>query len=96
MDGCGFAPVAHGYCRGHYTQVYRHGRITGLLRPRSGKAVAEDRSAPLVRHPLEPEDVDAEPGFTARPDGDTAYQTPPKLFTPSPFTSPRAESETNV
>jgi hypothetical protein len=100
VDGCGFEPVAHGYCRGHYKQLYRHGRITGLLRPRSGKAVAEDRSAAQYPPPPDvPEEVDGvleEPGLTRWPDGDTAYQTPPKLFTPSPFTSPRAESETNV
>ena len=38
VDGCGLTPVAHGYCRGHYTQLYRHGRITGLLRSRTDKA----------------------------------------------------------
>ena len=33
VDGCDHVPAARGYCRGHYTQLYRHGRITGLLRP---------------------------------------------------------------
>ncbi len=34
VDGCGFAPAARGYCSGHYRQLLRHGRITGLLRSR--------------------------------------------------------------
>ena len=37
VDGCDHVPAARGYCRGHYTQVYRHGRVTGLLRPRAVK-----------------------------------------------------------
>src|SRR3954451_22522779 len=40
VDGCDRVPAARGYCRGHYTQIYRHGRVTGLLRPRSVKAPA--------------------------------------------------------
>jgi len=41
VDGCALEPVAHGYCRGHYEQVRRHGRITGLLRPRGLPGGAE-------------------------------------------------------
>jgi hypothetical protein len=33
VEGCERAPVALGYCRGHYAQVSRHGRVTGPLRP---------------------------------------------------------------
>src|SRR4051794_14885980 len=46
VDGCGHVPAARGYCRGHYTQLYRHGRITGLLRSSATKADSTAPAAP--------------------------------------------------
>jgi hypothetical protein len=48
VDGCDREPAAHGYCPGHYTQLRRHGRITGLLRTRGevpDATPAQDRVA---------------------------------------------------
>ncbi|HVH94171.1 MAG TPA: hypothetical protein VM688_04595, partial [Nocardioidaceae bacterium] len=41
VDGCEHRPAARGYCRGHYSQLCRHGRITGLLRTRTPRAASE-------------------------------------------------------
>jgi hypothetical protein len=40
VDGCEHRPAARGYCRGHYSQLTRHGRITGLLRTRTPKTAS--------------------------------------------------------